>query len=281
MVNSNAANLGLLALRVVIGVTMFAHGFNHVWRGGKIPGTGRWFESLGMKPGWLHAWLASLTELIFGVLLAVGLLTPLAAGACAGVMIVAWITNHLKNGFFIFRPGEGYEYVMNLAVASLALAFIGAGEWSLDHAFGLDDTFDGWVGGLIGLVVGVGGSLDFAHPMTVPSLAAIACVSESTFIRAFKATFGETPHRYLQRRRIERATFLLRTTDTSVTDVCMQCGFSSLGTFSRTFKDIVGESPSEFQQRGTVAAEVPTCFVRAWTRPSSFGEVPTTPPPVR
>jgi AraC-like DNA-binding protein len=116
--------------------------------------------------------------------------------------------------------------------------------------------------------------------MDVPSLASIACVSESTFIRSFKATFGETPHRYLQRRRIERAMFLLRTSDLSVTDVCMQCGFSSLGTFSRTFRDVVGESPSTFQRRGRLPGQVPTCFVRSWTRPSSFGEAPAAPPSV-
>lgn len=110
---------------------------------------------------------------------------------------------------------------------------------------------------------------DFAQPLDVPSLASIACISEANFIRSFKATFGETPHRYLQRRRIERAMYLLRTTDTSVTDVCMQCGFSSLGSFSRTFTDIVGETPSAFRDRGTIPAEVPSCFVRAWTRPSS------------
>lgn len=155
---SNAADLGLLALRVAVGATMFAHGYNHVWRGGKIEGTGRWFESLGMRPGALHAWLASLTELIAGVLLALGLLTPLAGGACAGVMLVAWITNHLKNGFFIFRPGEGWEYVFNLCVASLALAFIGAGRWSMDHALGLDESLGGWTGVAIGLIVSVGGT---------------------------------------------------------------------------------------------------------------------------
>lgn len=113
---------------------------------------------------------------------------------------------------------------------------------------------------------------DFAEPLDIPALAAIACVSESNFIRSFKATFGETPHRYLQRRRIERAMYLLRTTDTSVTDVCMQTGFASLGTFSRTFNEIVGESPSAFRLRGQLPPSVPSCFVRSWTRPSSFGE---------
>jgi transcriptional regulator GlxA family with amidase domain len=114
----------------------------------------------------------------------------------------------------------------------------------------------------------------YEHPLDVPALASIACMSESAFIRSFKATFGETPHRYLQRRRIERAMYLLRTTELGVTDVCMQCGFSSLGTFSRTFSEVVGESPSAFKQRGAVPADVPSCFVRTWTRPSSFGEAP-------
>lgn len=121
---------------------------------------------------------------------------------------------------------------------------------------------------------------DFAQPLDVPTLAAVACSSEANFIRSFKAAFGETPHRYLQRRRIERAMYLLRASTLSVTDICMQCGFSSLGTFSRTFRDIVGESPSEFRVRGPLP-DVPTCFVRAWTRPSSFGEATPQDAPVR
>jgi AraC-like DNA-binding protein len=112
---------------------------------------------------------------------------------------------------------------------------------------------------------------DYALPLDVPNLAAVACVSEAHFIRTFKSTFGETPHRYLQRRRVERAMYLLRTSDRSVTDVCMDVGFSSLGTFSRTFRDIVGETPSQFRERGPVPG-VPSCFVKAWSRPSSFGE---------
>jgi AraC-like DNA-binding protein len=112
---------------------------------------------------------------------------------------------------------------------------------------------------------------DYALPLDVPKLASIACVSKAHFIRTFKSTFGETPHRYLQRRRVERAMYLLRSSDRTVTDVCMEVGFSSLGTFSRTFRDIVGETPSEFRTRGPIPA-VPSCFVKAWTRPSSFGE---------
>lgn len=111
----------------------------------------------------------------------------------------------------------------------------------------------------------------FAEPLCIPHLAQIAEVSQAHFIRTFRATFGETPHRYLQRRRVERAMFLLRSTDRSVTDICFDVGFNSLGTFSRTFQDIMGNSPTAFRQRGRLPA-VPTCFMMAWARPSSFGE---------
>ncbi|GAA2255692.1 hypothetical protein GCM10010145_24840 [Streptomyces ruber] len=107
----------------------------------------------------------------------------------------------------------------------------------------------------------------YAQPLDVPALARIAHVSEAHFSRTFRAVFGETPHRYLQRRRVERAMFLLRETDRSVTDICFEVGFNSTGTFSRTFRDIVGRSPREYR-RAAVAAGVPTCFTMAWTRPS-------------
>lgn len=112
----------------------------------------------------------------------------------------------------------------------------------------------------------------YADPLDVLTLARIAHVSEAHFIRTFAATFGETPHRYLQRRRVERAMFLLRETDRSVTEICMDVGFTSLGTFSRTFRDIVGRSPSEHRRGRRGATPVPTCFAMAWTRPSSSGE---------
>jgi AraC-like DNA-binding protein len=111
----------------------------------------------------------------------------------------------------------------------------------------------------------------YADALDVPALARIAHTSEAHFSRTFRATFGETPHRYLQRRRVERAMYLLRRTDRDVTDICFEVGFSSLGTFSRTFSEIVGESPSEFRRKGEIKA-VPSCFAMAWTRPSSFGE---------
>jgi AraC-like DNA-binding protein len=111
----------------------------------------------------------------------------------------------------------------------------------------------------------------YAQPLDVRSLARIAHVSEAHFIRTFRDTFGETPHRYLQRRRVERAMFLLRATDRSVTDVCLDVGFTSLGTFSRTFRAIVGQTPSAYR-RANASVSVPTCFAMTYTRPSSFGE---------
>jgi AraC-like DNA-binding protein len=114
---------------------------------------------------------------------------------------------------------------------------------------------------------------DYAHSLDIPALARIALVSEAHFIRTFRATFGETPHRYLQRRRVERAMALLRGTDRTVTDICFAVGFASVGTFSRTFRDIVGRSPTAFRQQASKPYPVPTCFTKSWARPSSFGDV--------
>jgi AraC-like DNA-binding protein len=128
----------------------------------------------------------------------------------------------------------------------------------------------------------------YAEPLDVPAVAAVAHISPAHFIRTFRAVFGETPHRYLQRRRVERSMFLLRETDRSVTDVCLDVGFTSLGTFSRTFREIVGESPSDYRQgHGPIVA--PHCVQLAAMRPrdaageatrlSSFGEAVPAPAP--
>src|SRR5262245_2465412 len=136
---------------------MLAHGLNHIYGGGKIAGTARWFESLGMRPGIVHAWLASLTEVAGGIALVAGLLTPLGGAAIVGVMLVAWITNHRGNGFFIFRPGEGWEYVMTLTLAGVAIALLGAGASSLDRPIEILDP-PGLDRLLIALVAGAGGA---------------------------------------------------------------------------------------------------------------------------
>jgi AraC-like DNA-binding protein len=111
----------------------------------------------------------------------------------------------------------------------------------------------------------------FAQPLEVPALARVAHVSPAHFSRQFRSTFGETPHRYLQRRRVERAMELLRETDRPVTEICFDVGFNSLGTFSRTFRAIVGEPPTAYRARfdGTGAAlRIPACWAMAWLRPA-------------
>jgi len=106
----------------------------------------------------------------------------------------------------------------------------------------------------------------YAEPLDVRAVAATAHISEAHFSRSFRAVFGETPHRYLQRRRVERSMFLLRETDRSITDICLDVGFNSLGTFSRTFSGIVGETPSGYRLgHGPMVA--PNCFQLAATRP--------------
>jgi AraC-like DNA-binding protein len=106
----------------------------------------------------------------------------------------------------------------------------------------------------------------YAEPLDVGAVAAVACLSEAYFIRSFRATFGETPHRYLQRRRVERSMFMLRETDRMVTDICLDVGFGSLGTFSRTFREIVGETPSAYRA-GHEPMPAPHCIQLAATRP--------------
>jgi putative oxidoreductase len=153
----NQVWLGLFVLRAAVGATMIAHGYNHIYRGGKIKGTAGWFGSLGMNPGIFHAWLASITELAAGAALVVGLLTPLAAGALIGTLVVAFVTNHRKAGFFVFRrPTEGWEYLMNLIAASFAIGCLGPGRWSLDNA--IDFELHGWGGLVVTLVIGLGGA---------------------------------------------------------------------------------------------------------------------------
>jgi putative oxidoreductase len=97
------------------------------------------------------------TELGAGVLLVLGLLTPLAAAGVVGTMLVALVANHRKNGFFIFRPGEGYEYVLLLAVVAVAIGALGGGDVSVDALLDLDD-WDGLAGALTALGAGGGGA---------------------------------------------------------------------------------------------------------------------------
>ena len=109
---------------------------------------------------------------------------------------------------------------------------------------------------------------DYAGELDVEALAASAFLSRAHFIRSFRAAFGETPHRYLQRRRLERAMAMLRETDKPVTEICFDVGFASLGSFSRTFSEVLGSSPRAYRKSSRVQARVPGCIARAWNRPS-------------
>jgi len=163
---STAADTGLLLIRVVAGLTMAAHGYQKFFSGGRIAGTGRWFDSIGMRPGRLHALAAASTELGAGVLLALGLLTSLAGAAFVALMLVAGYTVHRANGFFSVK--SGWEYNLILAVIGAGVGTAGAGRFSLDHLAGLDDVFSGVPGAVIaiagGLLAGIGQLAVFYRP---------------------------------------------------------------------------------------------------------------------
>ena len=152
----DAINLAMLIARVSFGLMMAAHGYNHFFRGGRIAGTGRWFDSLGMKPGRIHAIVASTTELGAGLMFAAGFLMPFASAAFIGLMTVAIWTVHRKNGFFIIK--EGWEYTFLIAVVALLIATTGPLKYSLDHAFDIDDDLSGTFGFWVALLVGLGAS---------------------------------------------------------------------------------------------------------------------------
>jgi len=153
----NYYDVGLLILRLVLGLTLAAHGLNKFFGGGRIPGTARWFESIGMKPGKFHATLAATTEVSAGLGLAAGLLTPIPAAGFVSLMLVAAWTVHRPNGFFIVK--EGWEYNLVLAVSAVAVATLGAGRLSLDWLIFGKNWFDGWIGLLISVVLGLAGAI--------------------------------------------------------------------------------------------------------------------------
>lgn len=150
-------DVGLLILRLVLGVTLAAHGYNKFFGGGRIPGTARWFESIGMKPGKFHATVAASTEMAAGLGLAAGLLTPIPAAGFVSLMLVAAWTVHRPNGFFIVK--EGWEYNLVLAASAVVVATLGAGRLSLDWLVFGKNWMDGWNGLLILLLLGLAGAI--------------------------------------------------------------------------------------------------------------------------
>ena len=150
-------DVGLLILRLVLGLTLAAHGFNKFFGGGRIPGTARWFESIGMKPGKFHATVAATTEVSAGLGLAAGLLTPIPAAGFVSLMLVAAWTVHRANGFFIVK--EGWEYNLVLAASAVVVATLGAGTLSLDWLIFGKNWCDGWPGLLIAVGLGLAGAV--------------------------------------------------------------------------------------------------------------------------
>ncbi len=150
----NEFDLVVFIFRVLAGLTFAAHGYAKMFRGGKIDGTAGWFDSIGMKPGRLHALAAAIAEMGTGVMLALGFLTPLAAAGMIGVMVVAGWTVHRSSGFFIVSGG--WEYTFVVALIAFAVAGLGPGRWSIDHGIGLADSLSGYLGMAIALIAGVG-----------------------------------------------------------------------------------------------------------------------------
>src|SRR5437763_10296658 len=155
----DALNFALVVARVWVGFVMFVHGWRHVKALQSGPGMANWLESLGLRNGPLQAQLLTWSEVAVGPVLALGLFTPAAYGAVASLMLVAFVTNHRDKGFFITaRPTEGWEYVVTLAVLSVALGALGPGRWSLDCSLDLSFPFEpnrGLAGAAVG---GVGGA---------------------------------------------------------------------------------------------------------------------------
>src|SRR5262245_21423091 len=152
-----AYDIGVMFLRVVLGVTMAAHGYNKFFGKGGLKGTAGWFDSMGIKPGMFQARVAATTEMAAGLGLALGLLTLIPAAGFVALMFVAAWTVHRVKGFFLVK--EGWEYNLILGVSAVAVATMGPGTLSLDSALfrtiGLFDYLHGWWGLLISAALGL------------------------------------------------------------------------------------------------------------------------------
>jgi len=162
-------DIGLLVLRLAVGLTMAAHGGQKLfgWFGGYgIAGTGGWLESIGFRPGKVQAVLAGTFEFVGGLLIALGLLTPVGAALVITVMVTAIGSVHLPKGFWV--TDGGFEYNLMILASSAALSFTGPGAYSLDAVNGL--LFGGWLPGVIAVLAGLvlgGGALAGRRPAPV------------------------------------------------------------------------------------------------------------------
>jgi putative oxidoreductase len=151
-------NLALLVLRVVLGLLFVGHGAQKlfgVFGGGGLKATAETFEAMHLRPGRVHALVAGAAEVAGGALLALGLVTPVAAALLIAVMTAAVVTVHLPNG--LWGADGGYEYNLVMAAGAFALAGLGPGAWSLDHAIGVHWASTGWA--LAALGAGLAGGL--------------------------------------------------------------------------------------------------------------------------
>ena len=144
---TTAFDAAMLVLRVWAGIVFLAHGVKHAMGREK---TTAWFAGMGWRRPEFQWFASTATELGVGTLLVAGLLTSLGAAGLVGILFVAFWTVHRAAGFWVTaRPDEGWEYVATLSVGALALAIAGPGRISLDHAIGIADNLDGWIGAII------------------------------------------------------------------------------------------------------------------------------------
>ncbi|MFJ9379661.1 DoxX family protein [Streptomyces sp. NPDC101455] len=163
-----AHDLGMLVIRLALGLMLVAHGANKAFGSGGLTGATAWFASLGLRPAWLHARLAAGTEIVAGVLLGFGLLTGAACTAFVGLMLVAALTDHRGKGYFVFKGG--CEYVLLVGLVAVGVASVGPGAWSLDNVLGLDSAGVWWSAGAV--VAGTGAALGLLATFYRPSVGA-------------------------------------------------------------------------------------------------------------
>ncbi|MDX1690243.1 MAG: DoxX family protein [Acidimicrobiia bacterium] len=163
--STDALDAGLLILRIAIGIVFVAHGVKHFVNREK---TERWVASMGFRSPTVQWFFMTFVEIGVGLALAAGFLTSVGGAGTVALLFVAFWTVHRDAGFWITaRPDEGYEYVLVLVAIGAALAVVGPGEWSVDHALGIADALDGWVGAAIfgaGFVASVGQLVLFYRP---------------------------------------------------------------------------------------------------------------------